>query len=199
MEAHLSASALSSANSFFLSVSSDSFPGTPVQALLDSGSTHCFIDSSFVSLNSLPAYSVSLISLRLFDGSSNSVIVQAVRLALRFSSGEVTPVELYVTPLEASCSVVLGHNWLAKYNPSIDWSTSSLSFRSTPAPASETSPPVRTSLPSSSGLDSSVPEPSVSTPPSISFVNAPAFLRACRLPGSCSYSLRLSPSSSSAL
>ena len=100
-------------------------------------------------------------------------------------------VTFYVTPLDSSCSVVLGLDWLTRYNPSIDWVLRSLTFRTTrtkptlmTSPAPEQAPPQ--SLPS-------VPPESVSpVPPHISFVNAAAFVRACKLPGSQTFRLQAS-------
>ena len=36
----------------------------------------------------------------------------------------------YVTPLDPTTPLVLGHSWLTRYNPSIDWATSCVSFPS---------------------------------------------------------------------
>ena len=126
----LNASALSDPNALFLSVTSSLFSSlTPeaadlsVTALVDSGSTHCFIDKGFVQLNALPTDSIPPIQLRLFDGSSNAYITECVSLPITFPTGESMTVPCYITPLNSSCSVVLGHNWLSQHNPSIDWST----------------------------------------------------------------------------
>ena len=79
-------------------------------ALIDSGSTHCFVDSGFVREHKLPVFSVDPIELKLFDGTCNSVIMQSLDLFVLFPSGESMTINFYVTPLDSACSVVLGYN-----------------------------------------------------------------------------------------
>jgi len=65
--------------------------------------------------DTLSTYSIPPIVLRLFDGTLNFVITQAINLSVKFpASGDVTPMTFYLTPLDSDCSIVLGHNWLTR-------------------------------------------------------------------------------------
>jgi len=199
-------SALFDPNSLMPYVSLLSHDIPKIHALVDSSSTHCFVDLQFVLKNNFTSYSVSPIQLRLFDGTSNFVITQAINLSVQFpTSGDVTPMTFYLAPLDSECSIVLGHNWLTCYNPLIDWVLSSLTFQtlagSLPAPPLTPSPvpPGNTdsglSGQSTPGLALCVDTP-VCTPLHISLINAAAFVRGCSLEGSTKYQLQLRPADS---
>ena len=124
-------SALSS-NSLIVPLNSDNIANHPFQALVDSSSTHCFIKTHFATKDKLHTNLIPPITLQLFNSTSNSIITQTITLQITFSSGEKHEVLFYVTPLDSSCSVVLGQNWLIRYNPSIDWVLGNISFKTTP-------------------------------------------------------------------
>ena len=172
MEPQLNASALYNLNSLTLSVTSDLRLTTPIGTLLDSGSTHCFLDTSVTSKHQLHTYNINLIPLRLFDGTMNSIICSAIDLPVCFSLGVKHSVTFYVTPLDSSCAIVMGHNWLTHFNPLIDWVLGSITFHSPLQTDSLTSPETVAPAPISS--ETLFPL-TLLVSPKISFVNAAAF------------------------
>src|ERR1700733_11834265 len=207
-EVRLNAAAPFDPDALFLSVTTSLILNLVIfKALVDSGSSHCFVDPRFISKHKLITYSVPPIRLRLFDGTSNHTLTQAIDIPLQNPPGHVPPFTFFVTPLDSSCSVVLGYNWLTRYNPLIDWVLSSITFPATSkeSPISEPRPSMRATVsdemepqPFSDNSDSDIPEdiPTPTTPKAtpkvdISLVNAVAYLRTCELPGTQQFTLNL--------
>jgi hypothetical protein len=70
------------------------------------------------------------ISLKLIDGSipKSGIITHTTTLEIKFPSGEIQKLQLFLTKLDSSCQVVLGLSWLKHYNPVIDWRNGRISF-----------------------------------------------------------------------
>ena len=187
----LNAAALSD-TSFVTSLYLSAFDSR-MKALLDTGSSDSFVSPDFVSANSIPVRSIPPRRLTLIDGSFAGWIKHSARLSVQFPSGELLNLDFYVFPLDKGIDAVLGYRWFHDYNPLIDWRNHTLTFRTVP-PERPATPSAGLAAPDSSATPSPEPEgtrtPSAA-PPSISLVNAAAFARACKLPGSSSFTLNL--------
>src|SRR6266436_3203045 len=136
-----------SPNSFLLSLTSASVSehACPFVALLDSGSSHCFVDELFAKKNKLSLSKLlSTIPLQLFDGTTQNSISHKTTIPLTFSTSETHQMEFYVTKLDKGYSIVLGYDWLVCHNPSIDWAETKVVFPGT------VKAPERPSIPASS-------------------------------------------------
>src|SRR5258706_210481 len=132
-----------SPNSFLLSLTSTSVSehAHPFVALLDSGSSHCFVDELFAKKNKLSLSKLlSTIPLQLFDRTTQNSISHKTTIPLTFSTSETHQMEFYVTKLDKGYSIVLGYDWLVCHNPSIDWAETKVVFSGTKA---DTLPPHR--------------------------------------------------------
>src|SRR5260370_186820 len=108
---HLTSTSLSSA-SFLLSLTS-AITCRPFQVLLDSGSSHSFVDKMFAHCNKLTlAHLMEPIPLQLFDGSSTSSIVSKTQMPITMLTGETHKTKFFVTKLDKGYLIVLSYDWL---------------------------------------------------------------------------------------
>jgi len=156
------------------------------------------LDSAFACGHSLPTTPTPPVELHLFDGTLNNIISEIVSLPVKFPSGECMTLDFYVTLLDSCCSLVLGHSWLIRYNPLIDWVSGSIFFRPLSLLQSPASvPPVETLVnppfsPAENPLQFTPSETYPSNPkrPHIAIISAPALLWASRLSGLKTFSLQ---------
>ena len=207
----LNVSTLSDSHSLFVSLTSllilgqDHLNKILFLALVDSRSTHCFVDSEFVDTHHLKTSATPPVALCLFDGSSNSTISKIANLPIIFSTGNCMNLDFYVTLLDSSCSLVFGYNWLTWHNPLIDWVNGLINFHLslqenlTPSHIAANTP-----LASLFFLDTplqlsdsvvSIPASEISMSnsgwPNITIIGATAFLCASKLLGSHNFKLCL--------
>ena len=95
--------------------------GHPVVFMIDSGATHNFVASAFVSSHKIPVYSRDKpLRVSLADGSTNTIGNQCT-LTLEVSNLRSTS-DFQVMPM-GSLEVILGTPWLREHNPLIHWDT----------------------------------------------------------------------------
>ena len=184
---------ISTPDALIILVTSETIPDTRLMSLVDSGSLDSFINLGFVENHHLAVYIIPAIRLHLIDSTCNSIITQAIKLHICFSSGEKQTVNFYVTPLDSGCTLVLRHHWLTCYNPLIDWVRGSMEFHTnatlvpppTPTPSPKPEPePINPKL---SPADQSKPM----KPPRVSLINAKAFARESTMQGSQCFRLQV--------
>ena len=130
----LNAFALSNPHSLFVSLTSPLIFGQDhlnkilIWALIDSGSTYCFVDSKFIDTHYLKIFATPPVALYLFDSSLNSTISEIANLPIIFSTSNCINLDFYVTPLNSSYSLILRYNWLAQHNSLIDWVNGLINF-----------------------------------------------------------------------
>ena len=188
----LNASALSNINSFHLSISFIPFDisnsaSLSAIALINSGSSHCFIDHSLIKSTPLHTHSILLVSLWLFNDLQGKTITKVIHeILLHFLSGNIMLLIFYITLLDSTCLVVLEYSWLIYYNLGIDWVLKHITFYTTPQGESfliSTNLSVRMTVAFIS---------SASLKLSVSLVSTAIFLRTSKLGESQSFCIQLS-------
>ena len=105
-------------------------------ALVDSGATICCIDLHFVQRMKWPLLKLGRPSeARNANGTSNKggMIRYQVDLNLRIEDRNSLQ-HFFVMDLGNKNTIILGHPWLTKTNPLIDWTTGTVRMRGTPIP-----------------------------------------------------------------
>ena len=95
-----------------------------VLSLVDSGATGEFIDQHYVKSNWLHTWKLSiLIPVHHVDGTLNEAgsITEVVNLVLRHQNHSERT--LFAVTTLGKQKLILGHSWLCKHHPEIDWNT----------------------------------------------------------------------------
>ncbi len=115
-------------------------------ALVDSGCTSSAINQAFVKKHDIPTRATAApITVYNADGSKNSSGQITAFAELRITIGDhAERIDLAVTDLK-DCDVFLGHDWLVRHNPLINWQTGKMIFgrcqcRHTPIPLPDADP-----------------------------------------------------------
>ena len=119
---------LSNPDSLHTPISFPALSSLSSSGLIDSGSSHCFVDPLFITEHSIDSYKIPPVILRLIDGSVGAMITRAADISIRFSANDILLLKFYVTKLDSTSAFVFGHNWLHRFNPSIDWSAGQITY-----------------------------------------------------------------------
>lgn len=106
-----------------------------VQALIDSGATGSFIDTTFLKSQHWNTRELEFpISVINVDGTTNSSgkITEAIDLTITFEEHR-EKMTFCVVDLGKN-QMILGHDWLKRHNPVIDWVKGKIEFKHCPAP-----------------------------------------------------------------
>ena len=190
VEVKLNTNSIPTSTSLILDITSESFPCLSEKALLDSSSTHCFLDHLLVWKFNIPTHSISPIPLKLFDGRTSSVIMEAVELPIHFPSNNLFSIDFYVISLDPSCLVVLGDNWPTCHNLLIDWVSGSITFWT--SEQVDLTKPLTAKTCTTTAMLTPAPEipPKLQGPP-VALINAAMFAWACKMDSSVTFQLNI--------
>jgi len=102
-----------------------------VKALVDSGCTHTGIDEQLVKDKRIQTKSINF-SFEVFnaDGTKNGEVTKVVPLEIEINGHKET-LEVVVTDLDRT-DMFLGHDWLVKHNPEVNWKNGTIKFTRCP-------------------------------------------------------------------
>ena len=112
----------------------DSHHPMGITALLDSGATGLFIDEDFVKAKNITTHKLPhSIAVYNIDGTLNQhgSIKETVELIIRFQD-HTERATFHVTTL-GGVPIILGHPWLTKHNPDINWETGEIKMTRCPS------------------------------------------------------------------
>ena len=103
-------------------------------ALVDSGATHSFIDQEYVNMK---GWNTTLVKkpIRVLnvDGTPNQSGMIKSTITLRVTyKGEHTERMTFGVVNLGKATLILGHNWLKKHNPEVDWETGKIKMTRCP-------------------------------------------------------------------
>jgi len=125
------------------------------------------MDAKFAATHKLPFRDIDPLPLTLIDGTVNQNVTRIITLLIQLICSYSCAPEFYLTQLDRTSQVVLGHNWLSSHNPYVDWKEGTLTF---PQAAKPTDPAERET---NTGLGKSRDPPQQC--PSIALINAIAY------------------------
>jgi len=102
-----------------------------VKALVDSGYTHTGIDEQLVKNKKIPTKPIDF-SFEVFnvDGTKNEEVTKVMPLEIEIN-GHTEQLEAAVTDLDRT-DMFLGHDWLVKHNPEVNWKNGTIQFTRCP-------------------------------------------------------------------
>jgi len=102
-----------------------------IKALVDSGCTHTGIDEQLVKKKRIQTKKINF-SFEVFnaDGTKNREVTKVAPLEVEINDHKET-LEAAVTTLDRT-DMFLGHDWLVKYNPEVNWKNETIKFTRCP-------------------------------------------------------------------
>ena len=102
-----------------------------VKALVDSGCTHTGIDKQLVKDKKIQTKPINF-SFEVFnaDGTKNGEVTKVAPLEIKINGYKET-LEAAVTDLDRT-DMFLGHDWLVKHNPEVNWTNGTIKFTRCP-------------------------------------------------------------------